>query len=200
MNKDWLKAQFGLHPDKTKADLAKYLGLSPPAVSKIMSGQRQIKAQEYIQMRRFFGLPSEEKSTAGRNAGDAYHIGHLGLAEKDAGDDGKSWVMPASLFKARTDAPPEKIKIFAVQEQAMAPDFMPGEQVLVNLADTRPSPPGMFIVSDGMGYIIRQCEYVPHSQPPQIKLSAVSEKYKPYTLPLSEAQIIGRIIAKLEWL
>lgn len=82
----------------------------------------------------------------------------------------------------------------------MTPDFTPGEQVLVDLTDRSPSPPGVFIVSDGLGYLIRQCEYLPGSKPPQIKLSPVNPKFEPSIVELKKTDIAGRVIAKLQWL
>ncbi len=203
MDTEWLKTQFRLHPDKTKADLAKALGLEPPAISKILSGRRQIKAHEYVAMRAFFGMPTEGARAVVSPSGRNYVIPPLGqeaFEDKapEGGDD--AWVMPASLFESRTKAPPDQIRIFTVQEDAMTPDLQQGERVLVDLSDTKPSPAGVFVVSDGLGQIIRQCEYVPHSEPPAIKLSARNSKYEPYTIPLAKAQIIGRVLAKLQWL
>lgn len=204
MDAEWLKSQLRLHPDKSKAALAKALGLEPPAVSKILSGRRQIKAQEYVAMRQFFGLPADgERAAKGaaQGAGRSYVLEPLagGMREKEQGGGGEAWVMPASLFESRTKAPPEKIRIFAVHGDAMLPDYQPGEQVLVDLSDTVPSPAGVFVVSDGLGHILRQCEYVPHSSPPEVRLSARSGRYEPYTVRLDRAAIIGRVLAKLEW-
>lgn len=53
-----------MHPKKTKAQLARLLGLEPPAVSKILAGTRQIKAQEYMKMREFFCLGGNLSSQA----------------------------------------------------------------------------------------------------------------------------------------
>lgn len=203
MDSEWLRAQFRLHPDKTKAGLAQALGLEAPAVSKILAGTRQIKAQEYIAMRRYFGLPVDgEKAARGGAHPAAYTLSPLapGLKDGEAAMDENAWVMPASLFAARTRAPPDKIRIFPVQENAMQPDFNPGEHVLVDLSDQKPSPPGVFVVSDGMGYIIRQCEYLPHSKPAHVRLSARNPRYDPAVVELPRAGIVGRVIAKLEWL
>lgn len=200
MDAEWLKTQFGLHPDKTKAGLAKVLGLEPPAVSKIIAGKRQIKAHEYMGMRKFFNLPTDGQKSLEKQGSYVLEPLNNNFSDQDDKTDQDSWVMPAHLFAQRTKATPDKIKIFGVQGDAMAPDFMQGEQVLVDLSDQKPTPAGVFVFSDGMGYIIRQCEYVPHSNPPEIKLSARNEQYKPYTLALDKAAIIGRVIAKLEWL
>lgn len=201
MDSEWLKLQFRLHPGRNKAGLAEALGLGAPAVSKILSGGRQIKAAEYIAMRRYFGLPVDGDRAA-RPAPDHYVLAPLpaaGMKEKQSPTE-DSWTIPARLLKPHTAAAPEQIRIFTVQEADMAPDFMPGEHVLVNMADVMPSPPGVFIVSDGMGHIIRRCEYVPHSNPALVKLSAASGKYDSHTLPLKDAGLVGRLIAKLQWL
>ncbi len=204
MDREWLETQFKIHRDKSKADLARALGLEPPAVSKILSGGRQIKAQEYVTMRLFFGMPAEGERAVMPGAGRSYVLDTLDFAmnekETPETESGDSWVIPAHLFEGRTKSPPEKIKIFAVQEDAMIPEIYQGEQVLVDLSDKKPSPAGVFVVSDGLGYIIRQCEYVPHSDPPEIKLSARNSKYDSYVTLLEKAEIIGRAIAKLQWL
>lgn len=201
MDGKWLKKQLDAHPDKSKAALARALGLEPPAVSKILSGQRQIKAAEYIGMRKFFGLPVDGQRATGASA-QAYILEPLteGLSEPDAFFNESQWVMPASLLAAKTKAPPEKIKIFPVQESILAPDFRFGEQVLVDLSDQQPSPPGHFVIADGFAHVIRLCAYVPHSSPPKVRISVPGDKIEPYTTNIEAAGIVGRIFAKLQWL
>ena len=199
MDSEWLKTQFRLHPGKSKAELARALGLDRPAISKILAGGRQIKAAEYAGMRRFFGLPVDGERAVSPQAVVVQPLAGGGLAEPPA-DGAENWVMPASLFARRTRAAPENIRLFTVQEQAMMPLLAPGETVLVDLSDVTPSPPGVFLVADGLGHIIRQAAHVPHSQPPQVRLSAADARQESYTLPLARAGLVGRVIAKLQWL
>ena len=65
MDSQWLKEQFDCNPDKSKAGLARALNLEPPAISKILNGTRQIKAQEYNLMRQYFGLPIDGENASG---------------------------------------------------------------------------------------------------------------------------------------
>ncbi|MCB9988437.1 MAG: hypothetical protein H6868_03775 [Rhodospirillales bacterium] len=202
MDAQWLKTQFSLNPDKSKAELARVLGLEPPAISKILAGAREIKAREYQLMRRYFNLPVDgEKSTRPQNS---YVLSPLSnsreLSDSSHTQDDKSWIIPAGVLAARTQAPPEQIRIFSISENSMAPDFLRGEQVLVDLSDQRPSPPGIFVISDGVSPILRQCELIPQSDPLQVKISAHNKQYEPYVLPLEKSAIIGRVIAKLQWL
>lgn len=199
MDYKWLKAQFRLHPDKAKADLAEFLSLEPPAISKILAGTRQIKAGEYHAMRRFFGLPVDGEMAMGRRMQARSYVLQP-LQENYKNPETGSWVMPAALLSKGTKASPENIRVFQVADNTMIPDFQSGEHVLVDVSDIRPAPAGIFILSDGFGHVLRHCELVPHSRPPKVRIMTVNKNYEPYIVSLKSAKLIGRVIAKLEWL
>ena len=198
MDSRWLKAQFDHNPEKSKAALARALNLEPPAISKILNGTRQIKAAEYLAMRVFFGLPidGEKSTTSSHSTLEPLHAG------SDLTDNpfDSHWKIPSSILQAHTKSSPQNIKIFKVEERLMEPDFSHGEHVLVDLADCKPSPEGAFVVSDGFGFMVRHCSYVAQSDPPKVKITARKSSFSSQTLPLDEFQIIGRVIAKLEWM
>lgn len=198
MDSQWLKTQFDLHPDKSRADLARALELDPPAISKILAGGRQIKAHEYVAMRKFFGLPTDGERAVAASSYRLQTLPTTGMAEKDRADDQDAWIMPAHLLESRTDAPPEKIRIFTIRDNSMEPDFMVGAQVLVDLSDTTPSPPGVFILSDGLGHVLRQCDIIPGETPLQVNVQA--KNGTAFRLPLAKAAIVGRVMARLDWL
>jgi len=203
MDSQWLKRQFDCNPDKSKAGLARALQLEPPAISKILNGTRQIKAQEYNLMRQYFGLPVD-----GERASDlpenSYRLdtlaGGTGMMEAERETREDSWIIPAEILSQRTQAPPNKIKIYNVKENFMEPDYKRGEHVLIDLSDKNPSPPGAFIISDGFGVMLRNCEYVPNSDPAEIRVSACNTSFQTQILQQNDFDIIGRVIAKLQWL
>ncbi len=201
MDAQWLKTQFETQPDKSKTGLAKAIGLEPPAISKILNNARQVKAQEYALMRKYFGLPVDGERAIAPSQQGGYVIESLAEQNPRLNDtDHKSdWVIPAGIMSQHTKASPENVKIYQVQEQLMAPEFKHGEHVVVDLSDDKPSPPGAFIVSDGFGFLIRYCEFVPSSNPPQIKISAENKSFQPQILEKDDLKIIGRVIAKLQW-
>ena len=207
MNSQWLKRQFDCNTDKSKAGLARALSLEPPAISKILNGTRQIKAKEYNLMRQYFGLPidGERASSLPENSYrlDTYDgsLGNAaGMMETPENTRENSWIIPAEILSARTQAPPNKIKIFSVQESFMEPEYRRGEHVLIDLSDQTPSPPGAFIISDGFGVMLRNCEYVPHSDPAEIRVSACNTSFQTQVLQQGDFEVIGRVIAKLQWL
>ncbi len=202
MDSTWLKTQLRLNPQKSKADLARALDLPPSAISKMLADGRQIKAQEYVSMRKFFGLAD---NGPGRPViGGANYV----LRPLEDIGDGRTkrhkpvkedpWIIPARLLKGRTKAEAENIRIFSVRDNSMSPHFTTGEHVLVDLSDKKPSPPGFFVVSDGLNPIIRQCDIVPQSRPASVRLSGGAGA--PFIMPLKKADITGRVIAKLLWL
>lgn len=199
MDAQWLKTQFDLHPGKSKAGLARQLGLEPPAISKILNGDRQIKAKEYEGMRKFFGLPVANNYNPGKIQSNMLDT----LERKGALSDNSyeaQWYIPPQVLQKRTNSPSKNIRTFKIEERLMEPDFRQGEHVLVDISDQSPSPSGTFIISDGFGLMIRQCEFVPKSKPPKIKITAKDQNFMPQSLEFEGFQIIGRVIAKLEWL
>lgn len=71
---------------------------------------------------------------------------------------------------------------------------------MVDPSDTRPSPPGIFCVWDGLGLVIKRVEYLMNSDPPTIRLTSCNPAYQAYERSLDEAQIKGRVIGRWGWL
>lgn len=201
MDARWLHMQFQMNLQKTKADLSKALGLDPPAISKILAGSRQIKAQEYIKMRDFFGLGNNEL-VAAQKPSNSFILEPLGqnLAERNEATEGEEWSIPSSVIAQKTSAPPDKIRMFQIRETVMEPDFRQGEYVIVDLSDNTASPPGVFVISDGFGYMARHCAIKPGGKPPKIIISARQNAFEPQHVELDDIAIIGRIIGKMQWL
>jgi hypothetical protein len=192
MDADWLKTQLILNPGKSKADLARAVGLSPPAISKILKGTRQIKAQEYVLMREFFGMPNDGHAAARRLP--------LSQSPKDnsAFQESKSapgeWLIPSSLTSDPDRPGAAALRVFEVHETFMEPDFKKGERVLADLNEKTPARGGVFVISDGFSNMLRCCEVA--AQPGKVKLFALNS-FEPQTLSANEFLIIGRVIAKL---
>jgi phage repressor protein C with HTH and peptisase S24 domain len=83
----------------TQADLARHLGLAPSAVSRMLKGERQLKALEAVHVAQFLGLSQEEVM---RRAGE------------------ESAALPASE-SPRRGRPPRMPSAFPVQRQDTMP-------------------------------------------------------------------------------
>lgn len=108
------------------------------------------------------------------------------------------WSLPGSLVKEKI-ATPESIRILQVTGDSMQPELYPGDRVMVNLADRTPSPPGLFVIWDGMGFVVKRCMFAPQSSPQKIRLMSANKLYPDYELTLKESRIQGRVIGKWQW-
>src|SRR5581483_424230 len=122
-----------------------------------------------------------------------------GLADSSTKTVGE-WQLPSELIRAYTTAPAAELRIITVLGDSMEPMLMPGQRVLVDLADRRPSPPGIFVVWDGLGLVVKRVQLLPHTDPPRVKITSDNPSYEPYQRTLDEAYIQGRVIGQWRWL
>ncbi|HRQ61507.1 MAG TPA: hypothetical protein PLO23_08365 [Alphaproteobacteria bacterium] len=182
----WLQTQFEKNPSKSKAELARALGLEPPAISKIIGGARQIKAQEYMQMRRFFGLPLDGDAAASIPL-RATHS--QGLSDR-CGGSGFEHNFP------ETRPLPTSPKHLSEQ---LEPEYARGDHVLVDTTSKNLDEGGVFILCDGFSYMIRECSYGKGAQKGKIRISARQPGFQSQTLSTADFLIIGRVVGKVDW-
>jgi len=72
-----------------------------------------------------------------------------------------------------------------------------GDRVIVDTRDRRPSPPGHFLVFDGIGLVVKQVDVVRGSDPVRIRLTSRNPAYVPYEVSEDEARIIGRVRGRI---
>ncbi len=72
--------------------------------------------------------------------------------------------------------------------------------MLVDTGDRMPSPPGIFVVWDEPGLVVKRIQVLPHSEPPQVKITVDNAKS---TIPTSARSrrpyIQGRVIGQWRW-
>jgi AcrR family transcriptional regulator len=119
-------------------------------------------------------------------------------------DDGTrtvaAWQIPNEIVRGYTTAPAAELRIITVLGDSMEPTLLPGQRVLVDTGDRRPSPPGVFVVWDGLGLVVKRVQLLPHTDPPRVKITSDNQNYEPYERTLDEAYIQGRVIGQWRWL
>jgi phage repressor protein C with HTH and peptisase S24 domain len=111
-----------------------------------------------------------------------------------------AWQIPNEIVRGYTTAPAAELRIITVLGDSMEPALLPGQRVLVDTADRRPSPPGVFVVWDGLGLVVKRVQLLPHTDPPRVKITSDNQNYEPYERTLDEAYIQGRVIGQWRWL
>src|SRR5690349_13033260 len=110
------------------------------------------------------------------------------------------WQLPADFFRGHGTSPATELRIVTVVGDAMEPVLQPGQRVLVDIGDRKPSPPGLFLVWDGQGLTIKRLQLLPHCEPPRVRLAVDNPAYAAEERLLDEAHIQGRIIGQWRWL
>ena len=187
--KDWLCEELEKRPDINKAELATALNLEPPAVSKILNGTRQVKAIEYVRILNFLGISANEQ----------------GLP--DTGNDTESprtangWSIPQGITGRQKPQLPEGAhKTFCINDALMKPELLEGEHVMVDRTIKPNTERHPFLVSDGYNRMVRFCRLIPESRPKTIEITARSKTFEPQQLFERDFEVIGKVVAKLNWL
>jgi phage repressor protein C with HTH and peptisase S24 domain len=90
-------------------------------------------------------------------------------------------------------ADPSQLRIMHVEGDSMMPTLHSGDVVLVDLARRSPTPPGIFVLFDGMGLVAKRLEHIPNHDPPKVRVISDNTFYSAYERTADEISIIGRI-------
>jgi len=144
---------------------------------------------------------------SGRPDGPGQRIVHIPLLEVEASagsgqfdymaeDTDTGWPFDRTMLGALYDGAPDDLRLLSVRGESMSPVLEDGDMVLVNTRDIRPSPPGIFVLHDGVGLIVKSLELVPGpaTDAQMIRISSANTHYSAYQRRISEIEIKGRII------
>src|SRR3546814_11932327 len=79
----------------------------------------------------------------------------------------------------------------------MMPDFLHGDQILVDKRDRDPRQPGPFALWDGEGYVVKLVERVPQRKG-WYRIFSANNRYTPYDVEETETTIMGRPVRSEE--
>lgn len=188
----------------TLTDLAKKIGVTSQQIGRLEKGERRLTTDWMEKIAFALDVLPEDLMTS--DHGDRVMIPEVDINTKQGKKSSVSdndnilseWALPKQLVENQVGSN-GTMRIIQVMGDSMQPEFNPGDRVMVNTADRMPSPPGVFVVSDGFGLIIKRCEMIPHSNPARVILSSANENYSKQEMDLSEVQIQGRVIGKWQW-
>ncbi len=101
---------------------------------------------------------------------------------------------PADSFREAYGINPGRVRIIPVRGTSMEPELWAGQRVMVDIQDTTPTPPGIFVVWDGLGLVLKYVEVIPNSEPIRVRISSAHKAFQPYERNLEDAYINGRVI------
>lgn len=107
---------------------------------------------------------------------------------------GNPYYFHRSWVKNTLHASPESLRIIFVKGDSMYPTLADNDMVLIDTSRKDPSPPGIFVLFDGIGPVVKRVEYV--SKPSESKLRIISDnnQYTSYERDINEVSVIGRVV------
>lgn len=116
------------------------------------------------------------------------------LASEEAGSILGAFAFPRASFREMVPGPADGVRVIAVRGDSMIPALWPGQRVMVDINDKTPSPPGIFVVWDGLALVLKRIELVVGSDPMRVRIMSDNPKYSTYERTLDEAHINGRVV------
>ena len=97
-------------------------------------------------------------------------------------------------IRDRIGSRPCDLKMLYVHGDGMEPTICAGDLLMIDSSQKVPSPPGIFILFDGLGLVTKRLEYTPHNTPPKLRITSDNPQYPAYERSLDETYIIGRVV------
>lgn len=85
-----------------------------------------------------------------------------------------------------------RLAIIEVRGDSMEPTLRPGDRIMLNLSDTQISQPGIFVLLDGDGLVVKRVEKIPGKN--FIVLISDNPLHTRYEVPIDQIQVVGRVI------
>ena len=108
-------------------------------------------------------------------------------------DYGRPYHFQRSWIQNTLRSDPVHLRMMHVEGDSMMPTLHDRDIVLVDTSRRSPTPPGIFVLHDGMGLVAKRLEHIPSSDPPRVRIVSDNPHYSPYENMAEEVNIIGRI-------
>lgn len=108
--------------------------------------------------------------------------------------DYKSVPVSRALVEWDLRVEPDDLLSVEVEGDSMVPEFLPGDQLLINRRKVSLAQPGAFCLWDGDGYVIKYLEKVYDSDPPLVRIMSRNDRYRPVERLAEEVRIMGRVV------
>ena len=106
----------------------------------------------------------------------------------------EQWHFPKTWLQQHANGQIESLKLLTVRGDSMAPRLLHGDIVMIDTFQRTASPPGVFVLHDGLGLVIKQIEPIPNTTPVTLRIFSENTAYSAYDRSIEEVHIIGRMV------
>lgn len=184
----------------TQEAIAEAMGVSVPQVSRWENGKDGIPSQRLSSLALAYRATLEE--LLGSDEVEELPAVMIELLPTTVGAGGggtgegeyQSVVFPRTLIEDELKVDPSDLLAVQIEGDSMKPEFLPGDQLLIDKRKVSIAQPGPFCLWDGDGYVIKYLEKVYDTEPPKVRVISENQRYRTVERPLEEIIIMGRVV------
>ncbi len=130
-----------------------------------------------------------------------------GGAPREVRKDGKyadpikpeSWRFPASFVREQLHTAAVGLLVLDTNGDSMAPTILSGERVIVDTGHKTPTPDGLYAIRDALGAIVvKRLQVMRSTKPQRVKLISDNPNHNNEEAPLSDLEIVGKVLCCLK--
>jgi phage repressor protein C with HTH and peptisase S24 domain len=214
----WIRRGLG-KPGKSQRGLADALGIDPAGVTRLLKGERQLKATEIAKVARYLGEAVPMPPVRGALSGGAVaREGTSGIGSAAAADDayarvavydaraaagagavGSDTIKHFLVFREQwlrqvTNAPLDELAVIEVDGDSMEPTLRSGDHALIDRTERRPrQKDGLYVLLVDGGLQVKRVSAHPVSG--LLTVSSDNTSYRSYTdISPADVDVVGRVI------
>lgn len=189
--------------EATQRELASALDLSENKLSKVRAGERRLQAGEYRAAKEWLDeieakggyveraeLPEVESERAYLPVDILPSYAGMGGGGTGEGDLEQA-LISRTLIEDELHAKSTDLLLIDVRGESMQPDFLNGDQILIDKRDVNPVQPGAFALWDGDGYVVKMVERIPRERG-RYRVFSKNRDFSAYEVDEDEITIMGR--------
>lgn len=104
------------------------------------------------------------------------------------------WPFNLDYLRTELRLQPGGLALISVKGDSMEPTLRSGDRVLIDLSDKNVSQPGLFVLWDGNGRVVKRVERVPATSPAKLMLMSDNPLHHKYEVPAELIDVIGRVV------
>lgn len=204
---DIIAKRLKSHMDKLKLsalELARKADVKPSFIYDILNGKstnpstvRLARVAEHLGISLAYLAGQEDTQAPGNIESPLVSLATLSVKNGDVittQTSGEPYYFHNAWIKSRLDTAPENLRLLFVEGDSMAPALCHGDMLLIDCTRHSPSPPGIFVLFDGMGLTAKRLELVSSSTPPMVRITSDNPQYEASQQPLEDLDIVGRVV------
>lgn len=184
-------------------------------VNEMTEGKRAIAGDELVQIELITGatalnssneLSPDEKTDTSEKISEEETTSFIQIPEFDvqasAGGGAlidrenviSNWPFAPDFIRDVLNLEARHLAMIEVRGDSMEPTLSSADKVMINMADKHVQQPGIFVLWDGNGTVVKRVEYMFGTETPKVLLISDNNRHNDYEVEIDQVQIVGRVV------